>query len=141
MVADKIGRRPLLLITGIALRPVFYLAGAGHRKQRAGVLIALFVHTNPLGPLWMQRPGISAMAIDLAPKGNWPRVIAIFRVVGATWAGQPGPALGRVIGLICQLRLAFGLSTILTALVGGGYQCDGKRVIQKITRRRRRWAA
>jgi MFS family permease len=113
-VADKLGRRPLMLLTGAA-GIVFFILLAVSIGVNAPVAVIALLYTLTRSAIVMQRPGISAMAIDLAPQGKLIEVIALFRVVGNLgWAA--GPAIGGLLATRVSYAWLFGLSTILTAL-------------------------
>jgi MFS family permease len=111
-VSDRIGRRPLLIITGV-LSVLLFVALALSIGYSAPVWVIALLYTATRAVVVMQRPGIMAMAIDLAPKERLPEVYSLFRVGGNLgWAA--GPAAGGFLAASLSYAWLFGVSTVIT---------------------------
>ena len=90
-IADRIGRRPLLIMT-VSLGIVLYLGMAALIGIDAPVFNIILFYIIVRSALMMQRPAIQAIVVDLTPPGRLAETYGFLRI-GGNRDGQPARLL------------------------------------------------
>ncbi len=113
-IADRIGRRPLLLLTGgigVVLFTIMAVLIAVSAPIGAIVIMNFLMRSINV----MQRPAISAMVTDLAPKDKLVEAFGLFRM-GANLGWAAGPALGGFLAAALSYAWIFGVGAGIAVL-------------------------
>jgi MFS family permease len=110
--ADRLGRRPLLIITAVVA--VFsFIALAVAIGNSAPLWLIAVLYTLTRSAIVTQRPALWAIVIDLTPREKLTESIALGRIFGNLgWAA--GPAIGGFLTAYMDYAWLFGWSTLIT---------------------------
>ena len=114
-LADRLGRRPLLIISVIAAG-FLYLIMAFMVGLVAPVWIIVIVYTLVRGALMMQRPAIQAMVVDLCPREKLVEANGILRV-GQNLGWAFGPAIGGYLLVSISYSWLFGVAALISIAI------------------------
>jgi predicted MFS family arabinose efflux permease len=110
-LADKIGRRPLLIIS-ILSGVVLYTGMAYTIGLNAPVIFIILMFLVVRTVLWMQRPVIAAVVMDLTPIDRLTETYGLQRIGGNLgWAA--GPALGGFLAGSLSYGWLFGIAGLI----------------------------
>lgn len=110
-IADRLGRRPLLIMT-ISMGILLYLGMAILIGMGAPVLWIVSFYIVVRSALMMQRPAIQAIVIDLTPPGRLAESFSLQRIGGNLgWAA--GPAIGGFLAGTLTYAWLFGLAGLI----------------------------
>jgi MFS family permease len=113
-ITDRLGRRPLLLIT-VSLSGILYTGMALLIGAAAPVIAVVAVYVLVRSVLMMQRPPIQAMVADLAPKEKLTEAYSLWRVGGNLgWAA--GPAIGGFLAASLTYAWLFGIGALIACI-------------------------
>jgi MFS family permease len=113
-IADRLGRRPLLLLTGgigVVLFTLMAVLIAVSAPIAAIVVMNILMRSMNV----MQRPAINAMVTDLAPKDKLVEAFGLFRM-GANLGWAAGPALGGFLAVSLSYAWIFGVGAGIALL-------------------------
>jgi len=113
-IADKMGRRPLLLIT-LSLSLLMFLGMAFLIGFSASIINIVVVYTLVRSTLMMQRPAISSIVVDLAPKDRLTETYGLLRI-GGNLGFAAGPAVGGYLAASFSFAWIFGLAGLIVAI-------------------------
>jgi MFS family permease len=110
-IADRLGRRPLLLMT-IIMGILLYSGMAVLIGIDAPVLSIILFYVVVRAALMMQRPAIQAIVVDLTPPGRLTESFSLQRIGGNLgWAA--GPAIGGFMAGTLTYAWLFGLAGLI----------------------------
>jgi len=110
-IADRLARRPLLIIT-IGMGILLYLGMAALIGVRASVSGIVLFYIVVRSALMMQRPAIQAIVVDLTPLGRLAETFSLQRIGGNLgWAA--GPAIGGFLAGTLTYAWLFGLAGLI----------------------------
>jgi MFS family permease len=108
------GRRPLLLIT-LSLSLLMFLGMAFLIGFSASIINIVVVYTLVSSTLMMQRPAISSIVVDLAPKDRLTETYGLLRI-GGNLGFAAGPAIGGYLAASFSFAWIFGLAGLIVAI-------------------------
>jgi MFS family permease len=114
-LADRLGRRPLLIASVVAAG-VFYLIMAFMVGLTAPVWIIVVVYTLVRSALMMQRPAIQAMVVDLCPREKLVEANGVLRV-GQNLGWAFGPAIGGYLLVSISYSWLFGVAAFISLAI------------------------
>jgi predicted MFS family arabinose efflux permease len=113
-MADKFGRRPLLVFT-LSCSFLIFLGMAFLIGFSAPVVALVAAFTLVRSALMMQRPAIQAIVADLAPHDRLTETYSLLRI-GGNLGFAAGPAIGGFLAASFTYAWLFGLAGIITFL-------------------------
>jgi MFS family permease len=113
-LSDRLGRRPLLIIT-FSLCLVMFIGMAVLIGYRAPVLVLVVMYTLVRSAMSMQRPAIQAIVIDLSPKERLAEAYGFLRI-GGNLGFAIGPAIGGFMAAFLSYAWIFGLAGLIMGL-------------------------
>jgi MFS family permease len=113
-IADRLGRRPLLIIT-FALSLLMFAGMAILIGYGAPVLAIIVAYTLVRSALAMQRPAIQAIVIDLAPRERLAETYGLLRI-GGNLGFAIGPAIGGFLAAFLSYAWIFGLAGLIVGM-------------------------
>jgi len=111
-ITDRVGRRPMLLIT-FSASLVMFLGMSLLIGYRAPVLSIVVLYTLVRSALMMQRPAIQAIVVDLAPREKLTESYGLLRI-GGNLGFAAGPAIGGFLAGILDYAWIFGLAALIS---------------------------
>lgn len=113
-ITDKLGRRPLLIVTmtsGVVLYGLMaFSIGSG-----APVLVIVGIYALTRSALSMQRPAINSVVADLAPKELMTETYGLM-IMGGNLGFAAGPALGGYLAVYLTYGWLFALGAIIIGI-------------------------
>ena len=133
-VADRLGRKPLLIVT-IALGVFLYVGTALLIGMDAPVVYIVLLYLFVRSALMMQRPAIQAIVVDLSPANRLTETFGLLRVGGNLgWAA--GPAIGGILAGTLTYAWLFGLAGLVgiinLVLVLSFFRESFSRAVEKV---------
>jgi MFS family permease len=113
-IADRVGRRPLLLFT-FSLSFLVFLGMAFLIGVSAPVPAIVAAYTLVRCALMMQRPAIQATVVDLSPVNRLTETYSLLRI-GGNLGFAAGPAIGGFLAASFTYAWLFGLAGIITLM-------------------------
>jgi predicted MFS family arabinose efflux permease len=113
-ITDKLGRRPLLMVT-MTSSILLYIAMAFSIGKDAPVPMIVVIWALVRSTLTMQRPAIQSMTIDLAPKERLMETFGLM-IIGGNLGFAAGPALGGYLADYLSYAWLFGLGAVIIGL-------------------------
>jgi predicted MFS family arabinose efflux permease len=113
-IADRLGRRPLLIVT-MTTSILLYIGMALSIGLEAPVALIVVIWALVRSTLNMQRPAIQSMTVDLAPKERLTETFGLM-IIGGNLGFAAGPALG---GYLADF-LTYAWLFVLGAVIIGG---------------------
>ncbi len=106
-IADKLGRRPLLILT-MSCCILLYIAMAFSIGQNAPVPLIVLLWALVRSTLNMQRPALQSMTVDLSTKERLTETFGLM-IIGGNLGFATGPALGGYLAGQVTYAWLFGL--------------------------------
>ncbi|HSW57415.1 MAG TPA: MFS transporter [Dehalococcoidales bacterium] len=113
-IADKLGRRPLLMATMTACI-LLYFCMAFSIGYSAPVPLIILIWAALRSTFSMQRPAFQSMAVDLAPRERMTETFGIL-IIGGNLGFAVGPALGGYLADWLSFAWLFGLGAFVIGL-------------------------
>jgi predicted MFS family arabinose efflux permease len=113
-ITDKLGRRPLLMVT-MTSSILLYIAMAVSIGKNAPVPVIVIIWALVRSTLNMQRPAIQSMTIDLAPKERLTETFGLM-IIGGNLGFAAGPAMGGYLAGYLSYAWLFGLGAVIIGL-------------------------
>jgi predicted MFS family arabinose efflux permease len=113
-IADKMGRRPLLMVTMIT-SILLYTAMAVSIGYNAPVPVIVLLWALERSTLNMQRPAIQSMTIDLSPKERLAETFGLM-IIGGNLGFAAGPALGGYLAVYITYAWLFALGAVIIGI-------------------------
>jgi predicted MFS family arabinose efflux permease len=113
-IADKMGRRPLLIVTMTSCI-LLYVAMAFSIGKTAPVAVIVAIWALVRSTLNMQRPAIQSMTVDLAPKERLTETFSLM-IIGGNLGFAAGPAIGGYLAGYLTYAWLFGLGAVIIGI-------------------------
>jgi predicted MFS family arabinose efflux permease len=114
VITDRIGRKPLLLIT-VPASIVLYAGLALLIGYSAPIIIIALFTTLVRVAITMQRPAINASVADLAPKALLTEAYGLM-IIGGNLGFAAGTALGGYVAAVLDYAWVFGMGALVIVL-------------------------